>query len=89
MNNTKFWRCLAVLAVIGLFYVGHGLHNTNSVPLPQMLPQAHAGGVGIISYKNTSRIITSNSEGTTIHIWRLSSQAGPKFVGSYPKPPSK
>src|SRR6202035_1464371 len=45
MQDAKFWRIVAVVVCVGLFYVGHGLHDRGGDGLPSLAHVAHAGGV--------------------------------------------
>jgi hypothetical protein len=87
MADSKFWRVLAVAAVAGVFYLGHGLHDPSDNPLPDLVSELHAGDVATAVHQNTARmkIITSSDQGRTIHVWNSDSTGGNvTFMGSYP-----
>lgn len=67
VQDTSFWRLIALLAVFALFYVGHGLHRGTSVDLAS--PQA-AHADGILTREGKNAILTSNADGTQINVWR-------------------
>jgi hypothetical protein len=86
MTDSKFWRVLAVTVVAGVFYVGHGLHDPSTSPLPELVSQVHAGDVATAVHENTARmkIITSSDDGRTIHVWTASSTNGSvTFLGTF------
>ena len=69
MKDSFFWRCVSVLAVGGLFYVGHGLHESGRLESPQFATPAIAGGV--IQGESTNMIYTQSEDGTTVYSWVL------------------
>jgi len=80
MEDAKFWRIVAVVVCVGLFYVGHGLHDRGGDGLPSLANVAHAGGVavdhppehGVAPY----HLYTTDATGT------LSTSGRPTFLGS-------
>lgn len=74
MQDTRFWRIVAVLAVMALFYVGHGLHTG---PPPEVLSGGVARADGIMTREDANAIFTTNADGTQINVWR---QTGPYSV---------
>ena len=46
MAESRFWKIVAVLLLVGVFYVGHGLHQSGNLPtLPAFISQARANGI--------------------------------------------
>lgn len=64
MQDSKFWRVVAVLMITALLYVGHGLHNSG-LGLPSLINTAHAGGVGV----HNGLIYTTNAAGDKLSQW--------------------
>jgi hypothetical protein len=90
MADSKFWRVLAVVAVAGVFYLGHGLHDPSASLLPELETELHAGDVATAINNGNGlglmRIITSSDNGRTIHVWSTTTTSGSavKFLGSFP-----
>jgi hypothetical protein len=82
MQDTKFWRIIAVVVCVGILYVGHGLHNRGSDGLPSLTNVARAGGVAIASPKEGDRIYTTGATGTVLHIWTIDISGKPKYIGT-------
>jgi hypothetical protein len=68
MQDTKFWRIIAVVVCVGLLYVGHGLHNRGGDGLPSLANSAHAGGVAVATQEG-SQIFTASQDGRTLYHW--------------------
>jgi hypothetical protein len=86
MADSKFWRVLAIAAVAGGFYLGHGLHDSSSSLLPELETELHAGDVATATHQGTSRmkIVTSSDNGRTIHVWSTATTGNSvSFVGSF------
>jgi hypothetical protein len=74
MQDSKFWRFVAVVGCVGIFYVGHGLHSPGREGLPSLVNSAHAGGVAVDAIgagtgRSATRIYTSNETGTILYVW--------------------
>jgi hypothetical protein len=85
MGNSVFWKLLAVLGVIGLFYVGHGLHGGKAVDLPPIVAPAHASGLGALPVSPEGvghAVYTTSADGKTLYVWGINALTGAKFVGS-------
>ena len=78
MNDSVFWRLVAVLGVIGLFYVGHGLHITGDAPM--FTSVAEASGAGTAT-DDVETVFTSSADGKTVYVWQYYSSRPPKYVG--------
>jgi hypothetical protein len=80
MQNSRFWRTIAVVCSVGLLYVGHGLHNsgtstgtdnafsffeTNTVHAGEMSIWENNGKGGIV------RIFTTDETGGHLHVWEM------------------
>jgi hypothetical protein len=77
MQHTRFWRVIAVVAVFGLFYVGHGLHEQqHAMPWEQaaqgatLHPQYSPWVDGLAPVA-----VTQSADGKTIFFWGKSSDA--------------
>ncbi len=85
MQDTKFWRVVAVALCLGLFYVGHGLHNRGGDGLPSFANVAQAGGVavdhppdrGVAHY----HLYTTDATGMLLRVWTADISGKPKYVG--------
>jgi hypothetical protein len=81
MRDTKFWRILAVVVCLGLFYVGHGLHNRGGDPLPPFTNVAHAGGA--VALSGGGWLYTTNQDGSAVHGWVVDGTNGkPQYMPS-------
>lgn len=74
MQDSKFWRIVAVVGCVGIFYVGHGLNNQVPVGMPSLVNSARAGGVAVDAIgagtgRLATRIYTSNETGTILYVW--------------------
>lgn len=74
MQDNKFWRFAAVLMIVALLYVGHGLHNGVRDGAPSLINTAKAGGVAVDApYDNGprkyGRIYTSSQDGVALYVW--------------------
>ncbi|OAI57794.1 hypothetical protein AYO47_07625 [Planctomyces sp. SCGC AG-212-M04] len=85
MSDSRFWRLIAVLMVVGVFYVGHGLHS-GSDPVLTLDSPAFAGA----PWGNPDRaeFYTVSEDGKIVYIWnttgrRLRSEG---WVEATPKP---
>lgn len=90
MSESRFWRIMAASVVAGLFYVGHGLHESSSIglPLPSLVSEARAeGSVAAVPYRdNHSLIVTTSEDGQTIYVWNTSlflSSSTIEYVGTF------
>jgi hypothetical protein len=85
MEDAKFWRIVAVVVCVGLFYVGHGLHDRGGDGLPSLANVAHASGVavdhppehGVAPY----HLYTTDATGTLLHVWKADISGKPKYFG--------
>jgi len=71
MADSKFWRTIAAVACIGLFYVGTAFRGGNS-SAPSLTSTAFAGGAGTWVrqlHPNNGIIYTSNADGTKLYVW--------------------
>lgn len=79
MKDSLFWRTTALLVVIGLFYVGHGLDESDDSK-PMFESTAAAAGVGVAT-ENSETVFTSSADGKTIYAWQYFSGKPPKYLG--------
>lgn len=64
----KFWKLIASCAVVGLFYVGHALHQQYGVDsFPSFSKSAFAEGIAV----ENGRVITTSPDGRHVHFWFL------------------
>jgi len=83
MQDSKFWRIVAVLAVAAMLYIGHGLHNGPADGL-RLISTARAQGIMLGNNEHT--ILTTNPDGKSIHVWRQVNSEQVKFVSSAKAP---
>ena len=87
MADSKYWRSIAALMVVGIFYLAHGLHNSSSMgSLPSLTQEVQAGDVSIISKPNNSnvKIVTTSEQGNILYVWTATTTSNigvPKYVG--------
>lgn len=81
MQNSAFWRIMAVVGVVGLLYVGHGLHNGGKDAVPSLVNTAHAGDVAVSSGAGARTIYTASPLGNTLYSWQDKGDGQPRFVG--------
>jgi hypothetical protein len=79
MHDSKFWRLVAVSFVVALLYVGHGLHSGRSDGLPSFANTAHAGGVGVVTQRD-SMLYTGSQDGRTLYQWTIADKGKPKYL---------
>jgi hypothetical protein len=77
MNESKFWRVVAVAFVVALLYIGYGLHSRSGDGFPSLVNSAHAGGVGVVP---GGKLFTSSADGQTLFVWAHDS-GGVRCVG--------
>jgi hypothetical protein len=80
MRKSPFWRIVAVVGVLGLLYVGHGLHNGGNEGLPSIVNTARAGGVSVSTSNGAHNIYTASEDGRILYLWANSGDGKPKFV---------
>ena len=86
MSNSKFWRALAIAAVVGLFYLGTSLRQDGDSTIPSLISEAQAGDVGISSVShNVAYIVTSSDNGKLVNVWKLTTNRTGDviFVGTF------
>jgi hypothetical protein len=78
MNDSRFWRVIAALAVGGLFYVGHGLHAGRGGRADLFAETARAGGIAMqpIGGSQTDlrpiqpyNFFTAGEDGRSVYAW--------------------
>lgn len=80
MKDSLFWR----LAVAGLIatgmYIGHGLHSSSELTLPDpfLATPVYAGGVSAMT-EDTEYFITASQEGRTVFVWEFDEARPPRF----------
>lgn len=86
--HTRFSKFCALLAVAGLFYVGHGLHqgSERGIQFPSLTNMAQADDITSLhpgSGWAHFYVVTSSPDRREIHVWKLANSTGkPDFVGS-------
>jgi len=86
MTDSRFWRMLAVTMVVGVFYLGHGLHDSASDPLPGLVQEVHAGDMATAVSTQTAlvKIITSSQDGQHIYVWTTTTRGDTvHFLGTF------
>ncbi len=78
MRDSMFWRVTVWIGLIGLFYVGHGLHQPDQA-VPTFATPVHAGGAGAAT-EHVENLFTSSEDGKTIYMWRYFGARSPKLV---------
>jgi len=81
MQNSRFWRSVAVVGVMGLLYVGHGLHNGGKDAVPSLVNTAKAGDVTVSGSVGAQKIYTVSPGGNTLYSWQDKGDGQPRFVG--------
>ncbi|HXY34402.1 MAG TPA: hypothetical protein VEI07_09255 [Planctomycetaceae bacterium] len=74
MQHSKFWRTVALVLCVGIFYVGHGLHNPGSEGTASLVNSARASGVTVDAIASgvgrvATRLYTVNESGTILYVW--------------------
>lgn len=64
----KFWRTIAGLMCVGLFYVGHGLHGSQRGSLPSLESAANAADVAW--HPDSPEMFTASEDGRTVYTWK-------------------
>ncbi|HET6325574.1 MAG TPA: hypothetical protein VFG04_12925 [Planctomycetaceae bacterium] len=64
----KFWRTIAALMCVGLFYVGHGLHGPQHAGIPAIESTANAADVAW--HPDSPEMFTSGQDGRTVYAWK-------------------
>jgi hypothetical protein len=89
VRESKFWRIVAVVGCVGIFYVGHGLHNPGGEGTASLVNSARASGVAVDAIASsvgrlTTRLYTVNESGTILYIWDAPSgrEGMPKHVAT-------
>jgi hypothetical protein len=81
MQDSKFWRIIAVTTIAAVLYVGHGLHHSGSDGLPRLGNVAHAGGVGVATVRG-SVLYTSSEDGKTLYMWNTGDAGRPTYAAT-------
>ena len=64
----KFWRTIAALMCVGLFYVGHGLHGPQRAGIPSIESTANAADVAW--HPDSPEMFTTSQDGRTVIRWK-------------------
>ena len=78
MWDSKFWRLMATLLVVGVFYVGYGLNDGPGGNTMAFIGRAQAGGVAVMN----GRLYTATPDGLTLHAWRIDDKGKMHYLGS-------
>lgn len=82
MSDSRFWRVVAVLAVAGMFSIGHGLHRGGEVSSVGLTTQALASGVAFVDEARGLLVVTSSPDGKTVYYYgQQGLRPGLKFLG--------
>lgn len=70
--DSRFWRLIAATVVVGLFYVGHGLHQGDSASMTSMAQAQTMHYFNKNDGDPTAPILfTQSQDGSKIHAWRI------------------
>lgn len=91
-QQDKFWRIMAVLAVLSIFYAGYGLHRAASNPhfgsneTDIFLDGAviRTANAGEVTKYSADLLVTVSEQGNEIYFWDLGGRTDgiPKLVNS-------
>jgi hypothetical protein len=78
MTQSRFWKVIAVLSVVAVFYVGHGLHEKTGLGVPSLANEARADGVAILRTSSDAwgTAVTCSPDGKTVYYF------GPQLMSS-------
>ncbi len=79
MDKNRFWKTTSALFVLGIFYVGHGLHSESPIRWSSIMNTAE-GSVGVAD-ENSETLFTASADGRRIFMWQYFSSKPPKFLG--------
>lgn len=80
MRDERFWKWMAVCALVVMMYVGHGLHTNSEVIGPALVKSVQASGVGTPN-DATEIVLTSSQDGQKVYMWQYNSSRPPRFLG--------
>ncbi len=70
MQDGKFWRFAAVLMIVAVLYVGHGLHNGGTEGIVSLVGTAQAGGIATPTLRQFQCVYTASEDGRRLYLWR-------------------
>jgi hypothetical protein len=82
MQDSKFWRAVAIVICGGILYVGHGLHSGGSDGVPPLVNTARAGGVATAAPGAFQYVYTASTDGRILYLWRTDGDGRARFAGS-------
>jgi hypothetical protein len=82
MQDTKFWRIVAVVVCVGILYVGHGLHNRGGDGVPSLVNTAYAGGVAAAAPGPFQYVYTASEDGRVLYLWKTDVDGNAKSAGT-------
>jgi hypothetical protein len=90
MQDSKFWRVIAVALCFELLYIGHGLHNGPSSGVPSLVNSARAGVTVQRNDGSGYRIYTTDASGRRMYVWGAApNEPLPQYVDSVVVPQQK
>lgn len=80
MRDSLFWRFVTVAAIAAGLYVGHGLHVSSDVPMPEpfFATSVYAGGVSAMT-EDTEYFVTSSEDGRIVFVWEFNGGRAPQY----------
>jgi len=78
MQDSKFWRTLAIVICGGLIYIGYCLQGPSGNVGSPFVGIAHAGGVAVSPGGN--QVFTASADGRTLYVW-IHDGAGVHYAG--------
>ena len=80
MSDSLFWRLIAVAFILTGLYIGHGLHSSSELTLPDpfLATPAYAGGVSTVT-EDTDYFLTASEDGRTVYVWEFNGARSPQF----------
>ena len=75
----RFWKVAAILLIVGLFYVGAGLHSRSPWTMPAESP-AYGGGV-TVGTDDAETVFTASEDGKTVYMWQYFGSKPPRYLG--------
>jgi hypothetical protein len=80
MRDSLFWRFVTVAAIAIGLYIGHGLHVSSDVPMPDpfFATSVYAGGVSAMT-EDTDYVVTTSEDERMAFVWELNGSRAPQY----------
>lgn len=69
MKDSFFWRCIAVMGIVGLFYLGHNLNSGSPEPLSFTQTAEANTDILVGKYKEKEYFVTTSPDGKTLYFF--------------------